>query len=280
MTGLTWQVRGRSLDLSGRALVMAVVNVTPDSFSDGGRYLDPAAAVAHALEMLRQGADILDIGGESTRPGAAPVSAEDELSRVLPVVETLARDTDAVLSIDTSKAEVADRCLAAGAHVINDVTALGDPDMGDAVRRHGAGVVLMHSRGTPSTMQHLAEYGDVVAEVRSHLQARLQAAAELGIDGVRVALDPGIGFAKTAAHNLALVRRLGEIAALGRPVVLGASRKGFLGEITGRPRQERDAATHACHAFALAARAAHIVRAHDAAGARDGALVIDALRRR
>jgi dihydropteroate synthase len=280
MTARTWQVRGRRLDLSGRALVMGIVNVTPDSFSDGGKYLRADDAVAHGVELLRQGADLLDVGGESTRPGATPVPAEEELARVLPVVERLARETGAVISVDTSKAEVADRCLAAGAHIINDVTALlGDVGMAEVARRWGAGVVLMHLRGTPADMQSLAEYEDVVAEVRRHLQARLQAAVEEGIEEPRVAVDPGIGFAKHSGHNLELVRRLGEVASLGRPVVLGASRKGFLGEVTGRPREERDAATHACHAFALAAGTAHVVRVHDAAGARDAALVIHALRR-
>jgi dihydropteroate synthase len=273
-----WLIRGRELDVSARALVMGVVNVTPDSFSDGGQFLDAARAIAHALELIKQGADILDIGGESSRPGATPVSVEEELARVLPVVEALARDTGAVLSIDTVKAEVAERTLAAGAHIINDITALtGDAGMAEVVRRHEAGLILMHMRGTPLTMQEMAEYGDVVGEVAAYLQARLQAAAEVGIDVRRVAVDPGIGFAKTAAHNLDLVRRLDVIAAQGRPVVLGASRKGFLGEITGRPRHERDAATHACHGFALAAGTAHVVRVHDAAGAADAVRVMAAI---
>lgn len=289
MSSRTWAVRGRTLGLSDRALVMGVVNVTPDSFSDGGRFFGTEAALAHAHELLRQGADILDVGGESSRPGATAVPLEEELARVLPVVEALARDTSTVISVDTTKPEVADRALAAGAHIVNDITALLAPGMGEAVRRHQAGVVLMHMRGEPasffacssrpaSLLQQAPEYGDVVREVREFLQARLQAAADLGIDVGRTAADPGIGFGKTAGHNLELVARLGELGALGRPVVLGVSRKRFLGAVTGRPTDQRDAASLACACHALAHGAAQVVRVHDVAPARDAVLVLAAIR--
>src|SRR5579885_1864166 len=189
-----WHLRDRTLRIGTRALVMGVVNVTPDSFSDGGRHVRAEAAVAHALRLVGQGADLLDIGGESSRPGAAPVPLGEELARVLPVVAELARRTAVPLSVDTYKAEVARACLAAGAHVINDITALGgDPAMAAVVREAGAGVILMHMQGTPATMQQAPSYQDVAAEVGQFLEARLQAAADLGIPRERVALDPGIG---------------------------------------------------------------------------------------
>lgn len=275
----TWTARGRSVPLRRRALVMGVVNVTPDSFSDGGRFLDTARAVAHARALIAQGADILDIGGESSRPGADPVDADEELRRVLPVVEALARDTDAILSVDTVKAAVADACLAAGAHVVNDITALtGDGDMIDVCRRHGAGVVLMHMQGTPRTMQANPEYENVVREVCEALQARLFAAAKAGIAEDRVALDPGIGFGKTFRHNLELLAGLDRLANLGRPVVLGVSRKSFLGKILGgRDADGRGPASLAAACFALSRGTAHVLRVHDVRETRDAAEVIAAL---
>ena len=217
---------------------MGIVNATPDSFSDGGRWATADAAVAHALRLIEEGADLLDVGGESTRPGSQPVSVEEELRRVLPVVEALARSDrlgQTLLSVDTSKAEVAARCLAAGAHVINDVTALrGDPGMAAVVRGRGAGVILMHMQGTPATMQLAPHYEDVMAEVAAFLQERLQAAVDVGIAAPSVVLDPGIGFGKTTEHNLTLLARLQEFGKLGRPLCLGVSRKGFLGRRLGR----------------------------------------------
>jgi dihydropteroate synthase len=276
---MLWQLRDRTLDTAPRALVMGIVNVTPDSFSDGGLFLDPGRAVAHGLQLVRDGADLLDIGGESSRPGATPVPADEELARVLPVVEGLVKQTDVPLSIDTTKAVVADRVLAAGAHVINDITALqGDADMAAVVRRHGAGVVLMHMRGTPQTMQDNPTYTDVVAEVMAFLQARLQAAEDQGIARARVALDPGIGFGKTLEHTLRLLACLHEFGRLGRPVCLGVSRKGFLGQITGRPRSERLAGSLAVACHALAARSARILRVHDVAATRDAVRIFEALR--
>jgi dihydropteroate synthase len=257
---------------------MGIVNVTPDSFSDGGRYATTEAAVAHGLELVRQGADLLDVGGESTRPGSQPVSLDLELARVVPVVRALAGQTSVPLSVDTSKALVARQALAAGAHVVNDVTALrGDPDMAKVVRDFGAGVILMHMQGTPATMQLAPAYDDVIREVRGFLQERLQAAADVGIAGSQVVLDPGIGFGKTRQHNIELLARLGELQRLGRPVCLGVSRKGFLGKLLDRPLEERLAGSLAAACFALAHRAAGILRVHDVAETRDAVVVFSTL---
>jgi dihydropteroate synthase len=261
---MMWQLRDRTLDLGRRPQVMGIVNVTPDSFSDGGQHFTPAAAVAHGLTLVQQGADILDIGGESTRPGAAPVHPDEEERRVLPVVRALAEQTTVPLSIDTSKAVVARACLKAGAHIINDVTALrGDPGMAPTVRDHGAGVILMHMQGTPQTMQQDPRYEDVVAEVGRFLEERLQAAADLGIAEGQVALDPGIGFGKTGTHNLQLLARLEGFQRFGRPVCLGVSRKGFLGKRLGRPVERRLAGSLAAVCYALGRKAVQVVRVHD-----------------
>jgi dihydropteroate synthase len=253
-------------------IVMGVVNVTPDSFSDGGEWLDPAAAIAHGRELIAQGAQILDVGGESTRPGAQPVTAAEELRRVLPVLEGLA-GAGARLSIDTSKAAVAAAALDAGATIVNDVTALrGDRAMAALVAERGCEVCLMHMLGEPRTMQRDPRYGNVVDDVRAFLAARLAVAVEAGIDESRVWLDPGIGFGKTIDHNLELIARLDEIVALGRPVVVGTSRKSFLGRITGRDAGERVPGTIATNVLALA-RGARVFRVHDVAQARDALLV-------
>ncbi len=276
-----WRLRDRVLHPGRAALVMGIVNVTPDSFSDGGRFAATAAAVAHGLELVRQGADLLDVGGESTRPGAQPIDLDEELRRVVPVVRELAERTTVPLSVDTCKAETARQALAAGAHVVNDVTALlGDPDMAAVVRDSGAGVVLMHMQGTPPTMQANPVYGDVTAEVGRFLEARLQAAADVGIAGARVVLDPGVGFGKTAEHNLELLARLAELQRLGRPVCLGVSRKGFLGKLLDRPVAERLAASVAAVCHALACGAAQVVRVHDVAETRDAVRVFQALKER
>jgi dihydropteroate synthase len=253
-------------------VVMGVVNVTPDSFSDGGEWLDPAAAIAHGLALVAQGAAILDIGGESTRPGAQPVSAAEELRRVLPVLEGLA-GAGARLSIDTSKAAVAAAAIDAGATIVNDVTALrGDARMAALVAERGCDVCLMHMLGEPRTMQHDPRYDDVVDDVHAFLRARLQHAVAHGIDEQRVWLDPGIGFGKTIDHNLELLARLDEIVALGRPVVVGTSRKSFLGAITGRDAGDRVAGTIATNVVALA-RGASVFRVHDVAEAHDALAV-------
>jgi dihydropteroate synthase len=260
---MLWQLRDRTLDIT-RPLIMGIVNVTPDSFSDGGQHATTETAVTHALELVRHGADILDIGGESTRPGARPIPQEEEMRRVLPVVEILAKQTAAILSIDTYKAEVARSCLAAGAHIVNDITALrGDPAMAEVVRQAGAGVVLMHMQGTPQTMQLDPRYGDVTAEIAAFFEERLQISASWGIAAERVALDPGIGFGKSSAHNLTLLARLEEFQRFGRPVCLGVSRKGFLGRRLGRPVERRLAGSLAAVCHALGRRVAQVLRVHD-----------------
>ena len=226
---MIWRTSRRTFDLADRGLIMGIVNVTPDSFSDGGHFARTDDAVAHALRLADEGADILDIGGESTRPGAAAVTVEDELRRVIPVIEKLAGKTAAALSIDTSKAAVARAAAAAGAEIINDVTALqGDDDMPRVAAESGCAVVLMHMQGTPRTMQLNPHYDDVVAEVAGHLAQRVAAARAAGIGPERIAIDPGIGFGKTVEHNMQLITGLGRFAALGHPVLLGASRKSFL----------------------------------------------------
>jgi len=274
---MRWQCRGRAFDLEGRVLVMGVVNVTPDSFSDGGRHLDPEAAVAHARRLLAEGADLIDLGAESTRPGAAPVSAEEQWRRLAPVLEALAREPGACLSVDTASAEVGERALAAGAHVINDVTALADPAMAGVVARAGAGLVLMHMRGNPADMQRDPRYQDVAAEVAAHLEARLESARASGIDPACVALDPGIGFGKRARHNLELIARIESLAALGRPVLVGVSRKSFIGQILDLPVDQRLEGSLAAAAIAVFL-GARIVRAHDVAATVRAVRVAGALR--
>jgi len=244
--------------------LMGVVNVTPDSFSDGGLYLDPEAAIGHGVELVEAGAAILDVGGESTRPGAEEVGVEEELRRVVPVVEGLA-GVRAEISVDTSKGAVAAAALDAGAAIVNDVTALrGDPAMAALCAEREATVVLMHMAGTPRTMQDHPAYGDVVAEVKAFLVERLELATAAGIAEQRVWLDPGIGFGKTAEHNLELLRRLGELRELGRPLVIGTSRKSFLGRVDGSPAGERLGGTIASTVLA-AAEGADVLRVHDVA---------------
>jgi dihydropteroate synthase len=254
------QCGGHRLDLT-RPRVMGVVNVTPDSFSDGGRYLDPAHAIAHARQLLADGADIVDVGGESTRPGADEVSAAAECARVLPVVRALARD-GAIVSVDTSKPEVIRAAVDAGASMINDVRALRVAGALDAAAASGAAVCLMHMKGDPRTMQQAPQYADVVADVREFLAERIDAARAAGIPGERIAVDPGFGFGKTLEHNVAVMRGLPALAALGYPVVVGYSRKSSLGAITGRGPHDRLAASLAAALVAIA-RGARIVRVHD-----------------
>jgi dihydropteroate synthase len=241
--------------------IMGVVNVTPDSFSDGGRYLDARTAIGHGEQLAAEGAAILDVGGESTRPGADPVSEQEELRRVVPVVEGLAGV--ARISIDTSKVAVAAAALDAGADYVNDVTAFrSDPGLAGLVAERGVDCCLMHMLGTPRTMQRDPRYDDVVSEVKAFLEARLAYAVGEGVAEQRVMLDPGIGFGKTVEHNLELIRRLDEIVAIGRPVVFGVSRKSFLGKLTGREVGERAVATAAANVLALE-RGASIFRVHD-----------------
>jgi dihydropteroate synthase len=274
-----WHLLDRVLAVGVRPLVMGIVNVTPDSFSDGGRYLSHEAAVAHALELVERGADLLDVGGESTRPGAEPVPVEEELRRVRSVVEALAGRVAVPISVDTSKAAVAEACLAAGARIINDVTALaGDPDMPRVARETGAGVILMHMQGTPQTMQVQPHYDDVVREVGEFFEARLQGVATSGIPPERVVLDPGIGFGKTRQHNLLLLAHLDTYQRLGRPVCLGLSRKGFIGRMLGdRPTERRLAGSLGATCFALARGAVQVVRVHDVEETRDAVTVFSVL---
>ncbi len=254
--------------------LMGVVNVTPDSFSDGGLYLDPAAAIEHGLMLEAEGAAILDVGGESTRPGADAVPTAEELRRVLPVIEGLASGgASAQLSVDTSKATVAAAALAAGATLVNDVTALrGDAEMAGVIAGSGADCCLMHMLGDPRTMQLDPRYDDVVAEVKAFLEERIAFAVAAGIEEQRILLDPGIGFGKTVEHNLELLRRVDELVALGRPVVIGTSRKGFLGRLTGRDIDGRLAATIASCVVAYE-RGARVFRVHDVAPVRDALTV-------
>ena len=243
---------------------MGVLNFTPDSFSDGGRYPDARAAVDAGLAMLAAGADLLDVGGESTRPGALPVPADEQVRRVVPVIDGLTRAVDAVVSVDTTSAAVAAAAVDAGAAAVNDVTAgTADPGMFPLVAARGVAVVLMHMRGTPATMQVDPQYGDVVGEVCDHLRARTASAMSAGVPIERVLVDPGIGFGKTVDHNLALLRRTDALVALGRPVVVGTSRKGFIGHVTGvTDPARRQFGTAATVAWAVANGAA-VVRVHD-----------------
>jgi dihydropteroate synthase len=257
-------------------LVMGIVNVTPDSFSDGGLYLDAQAAIAHGRELAGEGADMLDVGGESTRPGAEPVGPQEEIDRVEPVVAALASSTEATISIDTMKLSVARAAVAAGARYVNDVSAFRhEPALAGFVADAGVQCCLMHMLGEPRTMQDDPRYADVVSEVKAHLEERMAFAVAEGVPEARIHLDPGIGFGKTAAHNLELLRRLDEIVALGRPVVIGTSRKSFLGRITGRDVGDRVPGTIATNVLALE-RGASIFRVHDVAPVRDALAVADA----
>jgi dihydropteroate synthase len=275
---ITWKVREHTLPVEERVLVMGVLNLTPDSFSDGGRYQGLDAAVARAEAIEAEGADVLDIGGESTRPGSRPVSLEEELARVVPVVTVLAHRLNIPISIDTAKAEVARRCLDLGAAIINDVTALqGDPAMAGVVARAGAGLILMHMQGTPETMQDHPAYGEVVQEIGEFLQARVEAAEAAGIARERIAVDPGLGFGKTLDHNLTILRGLSALAALARPIVIGPSRKGFVGALLDRPVLEREWGTAAAVAAGVL-QGAHVVRVHSVAAMKEVARVAHAIR--
>ena len=263
MSGPVWRVGERVFDCSERTLVVGILNTTPDSFSDGGRFLDRATAVAHATRMVDDGADILDVGGESTRPGSTPVSADEELERVHPLIERLAELHPAVpVSIDTRKADVAAEALDAGAAIVNDVSGGADPAMFDVVRDREAAVVLMHMRGDPTTMQEAPHYDDVVGDVHEYLRQRIEAAELAGIDPERIAVDPGIGFGKDLDHNLVLMRRVDALLDLGRPVLVGPSRKKFIGTILDLPVEERVEGTVGAVVW-MVARGAHIVRVHD-----------------
>jgi len=260
---------------SSRTIVMGVVNVTPDSFSDGGAWGDTAQAIAHGGKLVSDGADVVDVGGESTRPGAQPVPVKEEAARVLPVVRALAGAV--TVSVDTYKAEIAAAALDAGAEIVNDVSGGAlDPELLAVVARHRAFVVLGHLRGTPAEMNAHARYDDVVGEVKRELSERIDAALSAGVAGARILVDPGLGFAKSGAHNLELLARLGDICALGCPVVVGASRKSFLGALTGRAVDDREVATAAANTAAILG-GARMVRVHDVRAQKDAIAVADAI---
>ena len=273
------RVRGQELRLDRGPLVMGVLNVTPDSFSDGGRYLDPDAAVEHAIEMVEQGADLIDVGAESSRPGSDPVSPDEEIRRLIPVVRELCRRTSIPISVDTTKAVVAKRALDAGAAMINDISALRfDPGMGKVVAQEQAGLVLMHMQGTPKTMQRAPQYTDVVREVTNFLEERVRQAVAAGVLQDHIIIDPGIGFGKTPAHNLQLLAHLHELLTLGLPVLVGVSRKAFIGEVLEGPVADRLAGTAAAVAVAIL-HGATMVRVHDVKEMRDVAKIVHAITR-
>lgn len=264
-----WQLRTRRLSFTDSPTWMGIVNVTPDSFSDGGQFLDPAAAIAHADRLLTEGADILDIGGESTRPYATPVDDAEELRRVIPIIEAIrAQHPAAVISIDTSKPTVAAAAIDAGAEIINDITGLADPRMIELARASGAGVCVMHMQGTPQTMQDEPSYGDVVAEVKDYLAARRDSLLFAGLERERVCLDPGIGFGKTHQHSIALLRRIADFHQLGCPLLVGHSRKGFISHLLGDKTADRGAGTLGV-SLALAVRGVQIIRLHEVRATRE-----------
>jgi dihydropteroate synthase len=267
--------RDRVLGLD-RTLLMGVVNVTPDSFSDGGLFLDPAKAVEHAMRLADDGADILDIGAESSRPGSDPTTASEEWNRLEPVLQRLLREVDVPISVDTYKPETARRALEAGAHILNDITGLTNPAMVEAAARHEAPVVIMHMKGRPKTMQQNVHYDDVTGEVKGFLSRQAECAARAGIR--QIIVDPGIGFGKTTEHNVQLLRRLGELADLPYPLLVGPSRKSFLGNLTGAAVAGRLAATLAAVTAAVLA-GANIVRVHEVKECRQAVLVAEAIRR-
>jgi dihydropteroate synthase len=268
---------GKVFDLGPRAWLVGVVNVTPDSFFDGGLYFEPARAIERALALAAEGADIIDIGGESSRPGSSPVPAKEEKKRILPVIEVLKQKKDVLISADTSKAEVAESALAAGADIINDISAgRFDPGMLPLIGRSGAGLILMHMKGTPRTMQLAPHYDDVVGEVKKFLGDRLEAAMSFGVPPENIILDPGIGFGKTLEHNLTLLNSLGSLAELGRPLIIGVSRKSFIGQLLEVETQDRLEGTIAASIVGLL-RGASLLRVHDIQAMKRAVTVAEAI---
>ncbi|HEX6009804.1 MAG TPA: dihydropteroate synthase [Actinomycetota bacterium] len=279
MGGPIWSVGDRAFDCSERTLVMGILNVTPDSFSEGGQFFDRDDAVKHAVEMVADGADIVDVGGESTRPGSDPVQVDEEIERVSTVIERLADEVPRIpISIDTRKAAVAASALEVGATIVNDVSAGADPAMFDVVREHDAAVVLMHMRGEPKTMQEAPTYEDVVGEVHEFLRERIEAAEFAGIDPERIAIDPGIGFGKDLGHNLELMQRVDAFLDLGRPLLVGPSRKRFISAILDLPEDQRVEGTIGAVAW-MVARGAHVVRVHDVREVVRAVRLVDAIAR-
>lgn len=275
---ILWRVGDRAIDCSARTHVMGIINVTPDSFSDRGRFFDPEVAVAAGVQMVEDGADFLDVGGESTRPGSDLVPGQQEIDRVVPVIKRLAGEVDVPVSVDTRKHEVATAAIDVGATIVNDVTAGSDPSMFDVVREAGAAMVLMHMRGQPKTMQQLTDYRDVVGEVRDYVAERVEDAVAGGIDRERLAVDPGLGFAKTEEQSYRLMKEIRAFLSVARPVVVGPSRKSFIGKVLGTQVDERMEGTAGAVAW-LAGQGAHIVRVHDVKAMVRVVRVVDAISR-
>jgi len=272
-----FRIKGGEIELGKRTLVMGVLNVTPDSFSDGGLYFDKQLAIDRALQMVEEGADIIDIGGESTRPFSDPVPLEEELRRVIPVIEAIAPKVAVPISIDTYKAKVASEALQAGASIVNDISGLRfDPDLAKVVSENGAGLILMHIKGTPKTMQLDPHYEDVILEIKEYLKESIKKAESEGVHPDSIVIDPGIGFGKKLNHNLEIFRRLRELEELGKPILVGPSRKSFIGEILGVPVSERLYGTLGAVAY-CALKGVHIVRVHDVKAVRQVLDIIDAI---
>lgn len=275
---MIWKLRHETVSFE-RAVLMGILNLTPDSFSDGDRYLDSEVAWKQAVTLVEEGADILDLGAESTRPGALPVPEKEELERLLPVLEKIREKTTVPVSIDTTKPEVARKCLEGGAVIINDVSGLkrSDGAMAKIVKEFEAGLILTHSRGTPETMQTLTDYTDVVADVLRELRESIRVATEAGVEEERIVIDPGLGFAKTASQNLEILRNLKAFCGLGFPVMVGPSRKSFVGQVTGRGVREREFGTAACVAAAIL-QGAQVLRVHEVKAMRDVILMTEAIK--
>jgi len=272
-----FQARGRSIVLGERTIIMGILNVTPDSFSDGGRFFSRDAALEHALSMVETGADIIDIGGESTRPGSDPVPAEEEISRVLPVIEAIRKNSDVMISVDTYKSKTAEAALLAGADIINDISGFRfDAEMVHVASRFGAGVVTMHIKGTPKDMQLNPSYDDLIGEIKEYLASSVRLLEEAGVGRSQIVIDPGIGFGKTAEDNLKIINRLGEFSSLDLPILVGPSRKSFIGKILDLPVDRRIFGTAGAVAAAIM-KGAHIVRVHDIREMREVARVVDAI---
>jgi len=274
----TLRCRRRTFNLGERTLLMGVLNITPDSFSDGGRFFDKDKAIARGIKMAEEGADIIDIGGESTRPGSKPLGLEEELHRVLPVIEVLSRETDIPISIDTYKSEVASRAIEAGAEIINDISGLHfDPDLAGVAAKERTPIVLMHIRGTPETMQKDVHYDSLFSEIIAHLREGIERAESAGVDPDQIVVDPGIGFGKTFQDNLLLIKHLSEFRILGKPILLGTSRKTFIGKILGTDPDHRLEGTLSSIAIGVL-NGAHIIRSHDVLQAKRTIAVADAIR--
>ncbi len=262
-TVTVWRAGDHAIDLGERAHVMGILNVTPDSFSDGGHYLRPTAALDRALEMVGEGADIIDVGGQSSRPGSDPIPERDELKRVVPVIERIHEEWDGPISVDTCRSSVADEAIGAGASIVNDITAFtADPDIAAVTAKHGAGCVLMHMQGTPASMQDKPAYDDLMGEITFFLRRAVETAVAAGVPDDGIVIDPGLGFGKTVEHNLAILRHLPELAVLGKPILVGPSRKGFIGRVLDILVHDRLEGTLAATAYAVA-QGARLVRVHD-----------------